>query len=254
MEYTVQKLARIAGVSARTLRYYDEIGMLKPARINASGYRIYGQQQVDMLQQIMFYRELGMSLEQIRDVISAPAFDRRQALLDHRQQLLDRQKQLDALLANVNKSIAAEEGSIHMRDQEKFEGFKRQLIADNERQYGEEVREKYGEEQVDQANEQFRNMTAKQYEEATRLEHAIKQTLSEAFQQGDPGGEQAQQAADLHRQWITMYWGTYSAESHAGLAQMYVEDERFTVYYDAEQPGTAAFLKKAIDIYTGTRS
>ena len=68
MEYTVQKLGKMAGVSTRTLRYYDEIGILKPARINSSGYRIYGQAEVDRLQQILFYRELGVSLENIKDI------------------------------------------------------------------------------------------------------------------------------------------------------------------------------------------
>ena len=76
MEYTVQKLGLIAGISTRTLRYYDEIGILKPARINSSGYRIYGQDEVDKLQQILFYRELGVSLESIKDIVTAPSFDR----------------------------------------------------------------------------------------------------------------------------------------------------------------------------------
>lgn len=83
MEYTVQQLARLAGVSARTLRYYDEIGLLKPARINSSGYRIYGTKEVDRLQQILFYRELGVSLEKIIAILSSPSFDRVQALKEH---------------------------------------------------------------------------------------------------------------------------------------------------------------------------
>ena len=75
MEYTVQKLSRLAGVSSRTLRYYDEIGILKPARINSSGYRIYGQREVDRLQQILFYKELGVNLKDIKEIINLPTFD-----------------------------------------------------------------------------------------------------------------------------------------------------------------------------------
>lgn len=83
MEYTVKQLAKIAGVSPRTLRYYDEIGLLKPARINSSGYRIYEKEQVDLLQQILFYRELGVSLDKIKDIIYSPDFNEIEALKEH---------------------------------------------------------------------------------------------------------------------------------------------------------------------------
>ncbi|MNR05058.1 HTH-type transcriptional activator mta [compost metagenome] len=95
MEYTVQHLGKLAGISTRTLRYYDEIELLMPARINSSGYRIYGQAEVDRLQQILFYRELGIPLEQIKEMMTSPSFDETNALRDHREQLLDKRKQLD---------------------------------------------------------------------------------------------------------------------------------------------------------------
>jgi len=90
MEYTVQKLAELSGVTARTLRYYDEIGILKPARINSSGYRVYGSREVDRLQQILFYRELGMNLEEIKRILFSPCFDEIQALKQHHRKLLER--------------------------------------------------------------------------------------------------------------------------------------------------------------------
>ena len=90
MEYTVQKLGLMAGISTRTLRYYDEIGILKPARINSSGYRIYGQAEVDKLQQILFYRELGVSLENIKDIVNDPSFDCLKALGEHREKLIEK--------------------------------------------------------------------------------------------------------------------------------------------------------------------
>ena len=152
MEYTVQKLAKFAGVSTRTLRYYDEIDILKPARINSSGYRIYGQKEVDSLQQILFYRELGVSLESIKDIVTAPTFDGANALQDHREKLLEKREQLDVLIANVNKTIAVTEGRMNMSDKEKFEGFKKKMIDDNEKKYGKEIREKYGEEAVNNSN------------------------------------------------------------------------------------------------------
>jgi len=253
MEYTVQKLGRLAGVSTRTLRYYDEIGILKPARTSSSGYRIYGQAEVSMLQQILFYRELGISLDNIKNIVSAPNFDGARALQEHREQLLDKRKQLDLLIANVEKTIAESEGRITMTDKEKFEGFKQKMIDDNEKKYGKEIREKYGDQTVDESNAKLKNMSKEEHEEVTCLADEVIAVLSEAYATGDPAGELAQKAADLHKRWLTYYWSQYTKEAHAGLAQMYVDDERFRSYYDAKQPGTAQFLRDAIHIYTGAK-
>ncbi|MEQ2526844.1 MerR family transcriptional regulator [Bacillaceae bacterium CLA-AA-H227] len=253
MEYTVQKLAQLAGVSSRTLRYYDEIGILKPARINSSGYRIYGQREVDRLQQILFYRELGVNLETIKDIMTSPSYDGAKALKEHREQLLEKRKQLDLLISNVEKTIASTEGRINMSNKEKFEGFKKKMVEENEQKYGKEIREKYGEETVNKSNAKLMNMSEADYEAVTKLEAQVKATLAEAFKTGDPASELAQKAADLHKQWLTYYWTEYSEAAHAGLADMYVGDERFTAYYDKEQPGTAEFLRDAIHIYTGQK-
>lgn len=251
MEYTVQKLGRLAGISIRTLRYYDQIGILEPARINSSGYRIYGQAEVDKLQQIMFYRELGLPLNQIKELVNSPTFDENKALKEHHEQLLDRRKQLDALIANVEKTIAQKEGRTTMTDQEKFAGFTKKLVEENEQKYGKEIREKYGDDVVDRSNQKLMGMTAEQYDEMKRLENEVLAALGAALQTGDPASEEAQKAADLHRQWLSFTWNAYSKEAHAGLAQMYVEDERFKAYYDAVQPGMAEFLRDAIGVYTG---
>lgn len=254
MEYTVQKLAKLAGISSRTLRYYDEIDLLKPARINSSGYRIYGQKEVDTLQQILFYRELGVELTQIKEIITNPAFDGTKALQEHQQKLLEKRAQLDALIANVNNTIAATEGRITMSDKEKFEGFKKNMIEENEKKYGKEIREKYGEETVEASNAKMMNMTQEEYDEVTKLAEDVNNTLAKAMETGDPAGELAQKTAELHKKWLTYYWKDYSKEAHAGLSQMYVDDERFTAYYDKIQSGAAKFLRDAIHIYTGVKN
>jgi DNA-binding transcriptional MerR regulator len=254
MEYTVQKLGSLAGVSTRTLRYYDEIGILKPARINSSGYRIYGQAEVDRLQQILFYRELGVSLDSIKDIVTSPSFDGANALKEHRDKLLEKKEQLDLLIANVDKTIALKEGRINMSNKEKFEGFKKKLVEDNEKKYGEEIRQKYGNDTVDKSNAKVMNMSEKDHEAVTKLADQVQETLAQAFATGNPADDLAQKAADLHKQWLTYYWSEYSKEAHAGLAQMYVDDERFTAYYDVNQPGTAEFLRDAIHIYTGMKA
>ena len=250
MEYTVQKLGQLAGISARTLRYYDEIGLLKPTRINSSGYRIYGVTEVNRLQQILFYRELGVNLESIKEIMTSPAFDGTQALRDHRDKLLEKRVQLDALINNVDKSIKQTERKISMTDKEKFEGFKQKLVDDNEKKYGKEIRKKYGEDTVNASNVKIKGMTEEEYAKIQKLEEQMFMNLKAAMDTGNPAGEQAQKAADLHKQWLCFYWDQYSKEAHEGLAEMYVSDERFTAYYDKVQSGATEFLRDAIVIYT----
>lgn len=250
MEYSILELAKLAGCSTRTLRYYDEIGILKPARSSFSGYRIYGEQEVDRLQEIFFFKEMGVGLAIIKDILSAPSYERSAILSEHRDKLLAKRKELDLLIVNVEKSIAAEKGEINMKDDEKFSGFKQKLLEENEKRYGEEIRSKYGEKEVNKSNSRFREMTSEQYTEMERLSREMLDVLKSAVQTGDPGGEAAQKAADLHRQWLTLTWGHYTPEAHAGLAQMYVEDERFSNYYDQVIPGAAVFLRDAITVFT----
>lgn len=252
-EYTVQKLAELAGISPRTLRYYDEFDLLKPARINSSGYRIYGRTEVDLLQQILFYRALGLSLEHIKSIMTEPSFDGSRALQEHHDKLLTKRHQLDLLIANVKKTLAQKEGSVTMSDTEKFEGFKQKLVEDNEKKYGQKIRDKYGDSTIDQSNQKLKGMTEGQYAAVQQLEEELFDTLVQAMENGDPASVLAQKSADLHRQWLSFYWDTYSKEAHAGVAQMYVDDERFTEYYDKRQPGLAEFLKDSVHVYTGLK-
>ncbi|MEK4877372.1 MULTISPECIES: MerR family transcriptional regulator [Paenibacillus] len=247
----MQKLAELAGISTRTLRYYDEFGILKPARINSSGYRIYGRTEVDLLQQILFYRELGLSLERIKAIMTEPSFDGAKALREHHDKLLEKRQQLDLLIANVEKTLAQKEGRITMSDTEKFEGFKQKLVDDNEKKYGQEIREKYGDDTINQTNQKLKGMTEEQYSAIQQLEEELFETLLQAMEHGDPASVLAQKSADLHREWLSFYWNSYSKEAHAGVAQLYVDDERFTEYYDKRRPGLAAFLRDAVHVYTG---
>jgi DNA-binding transcriptional MerR regulator len=249
MEYSINKLGKLAGLSTRTLRYYDEIGLLKPRRISSSGYRIYGGEQVKRLQQIMFYRELGVELCVIKRIIGEPDFEKLKALSGHLEALKQRKELLDALIANVEKTILSEKGEIIMTDKERFEGLKRGMLEENERKYGAEIREKYGKETVDASNKKFMNMTGEQYAEMERLSAEFNETLKAALIQGDPAGELAQKACELHKRWLMCTWDSYSKEAHIGLAQMYVDDERFTAYYDKIAPGSAEFLRDAIMVY-----
>ena len=251
MEYTVNRLAALAGVTVRTLHWYDKIGLLHPCRVTDAGYRLYGPREVDALQSILFYRALDVPLRQIAVLLEAPPSGRMAALEGHRAALLEKRAQLDALLATLDKTIEQEEGKRTMTDKEKFEGFKRRLIEDNEAQHGREVREKYGDSAADASNAQLMGLTQQQYDAMQALEAQLRTALAAAVRAGlNPAGEEGARIAALHREWLGFTWPTYSKQAHRGLAEMYVADERFTAYYDGEVPGCARFLRDAIAHYT----
>ncbi|MEZ0480768.1 MerR family transcriptional regulator [Planococcus sp. SSTMD024] len=251
--YTVQKLARLAGVSARTLRYYDSIGLLTPQK-NESGYRVYRSAEVDRLQLILFYRELGFGLHDIAKLLDEPGFDETEALIGQREQLMRERSRLDLLITNVEKTISAKQGESRMADQDKFEGFKKQLVEDNEAVYGREIRERYGDAEVDRSNAKMLGMGQEQYEAFQRLEQEILDKLEHALTDGEPKGSSGQEIAALHRQWLGFTWGSYDPKAHAGLAEMYVADERFAAYYERAGEGAAQYLRDAIIAYTDQQS
>lgn len=245
------KIGTAFGVSTRTLRYYDQIGLLCPTRITTNGYRIYGQKEVDLLQQILFYRELGVELKEIGDILHNPAFDKEKALENHLSMLLQRKMQIEMLIDNVTKTIGTMRGETTMSDKEKFEGFKNKIVEENEAKYGKEIREKYGDDTVNASNAKVKGMSEEKFQAAEQLRVQIDELLKEAFEEGDPASEKAQKVCEMHKEWICMFWpdGMYTKEAHKGLGEMYVADERFKAYYDRIAVGCAEFLRDALDIY-----
>ena len=249
MEYTINKLAKMAGVSTRTLHYYDQLDLLSPAHIGENGYRFYGQKEIDRLQHILFYRELGVPLREIKDVLSRKGFDSANALQNHLVALRAKRKQLDILIFNVEKTILTMKGEAVMADYEKFEGFAEKMIENNEKLYGEEIRGKYGDAAVDKSNAMFRGMTKEKYAEVEELSNRLNNALKAAFAQGDTTSELAYEVCKLHKQWLCCFWPIYSKEAHIGVTQMYVDDPRFAAYYDNIAPGCAVFLRDAVLSY-----
>ena len=247
MEYSIHEFAAIAGVSTRTLRWYHEIGLLLPARIGENGYRIYTSAEADRLQHILFYRALGVELAQIKQILDDPNFDRLAALRSHLNALQTEHAHITSLIRAVRQSIHAEERNEFMSDVSKFEAFKKEKIAENERKYGKEIRKKYGDGAVDASNRRLMDLSAAEYDRRAVLENEIRTRLNEAVNTTrSPDSAEGQKIAALHREWIELHWGSYSASGHAGLVTMYPEDERFRAYYDAETDGCAAFLRDAV--------
>lgn len=251
MEYSVMELARLSGVSKRTLRYYDQIGLLPPARVEANGYRVYGQREVDMLQQILLYREMDMPLADIASLLQDPHFDREKALEDHLQSLLQQKERLDTLTQTVRRTLESMKGQTSMSNKEKFQGLKEHMVKENEEKYGQEVRGKYGDKVVDASNKKVLNMSESQLQSADGLRAQYESLLKEALAEGNPAGDKAQKACDLHRQWLCLYWpdGMYSKDAHRNMGDMYTIDDRFRAYYEAIAPGMTDFFRDALQIY-----
>ena len=244
--YTTKQLADLAGVSVRALRHYDGIGLLRPKR-GENGYRAYGPDEVNRLQLILVYRASGMRLAEIGRCIDEGGLARDQ-LVRQRERLMAERARLDGVIATVDRTIADLEGSATMRDDEKFEGFKRGLVDENERKYGSEVRATYGDAAADEANERVMGMTREQNDQTVSLEADVKKTLVAAMATGDPTGPEAARLCDLHRRWLCRFWGegAYSKAAHTRLAETYLADDRFRAYYDAVAPGATQFLHDAI--------
>lgn len=251
MEYSITELARISGVSTRTLRHYDAIGLLHPSRVSEAGYRFYGTAEADTLQQILFYRERGVSLEKIGAWLGAADFDRAAAMEEHLAVLREKRAAMDRLIENAEKTLRTLRGEETMLDTEKFEAFKQDLVRENEERYGAEVREKYGDAQTDAFGAHIRGMSREAWMRSKQLEEDILRLLEETAPSGDPAGEEARRICAMHREWLTLISGRYSREYHRGLAEMYVADPRFTAYYDRNVPGCAAFLRDAIAVFCG---
>ena len=247
MEYSIQQLSRLSGVTTRALRWYDKIGLLKPSRRTEGGYRCYGPAEVDRLQDILYYRALGVELAQIRTCLDNPSFDRLAVLRSHLAALEEKRGRIQRLISSVKETIATQERNERMSDEKKFEAFKRDALEEYARTYESESRETYGDTEVDEMLTRMKGVTREQYAEWERLGKEILEKLSAAVVSGaDPAGETGKGITALHRRWLTVTGSKYDVQRHRGLAELYVQDERFTAYYDKEQPGCAQFLRNAV--------
>ncbi len=249
MEYTIKEMAELSGVTHRTLRHYEDVGLLKPLR-NSSGYRIYTDTEVDLLQQILLYRSMDMNLKNIKEIINNKDFNIAEALQEHYNILIEQRNRLDTLINTVSKTMKYSKGDINMTNREKFEGLKREKIQENEEKYGSEIKEKYGEETIKESNNKFMNISEEDLDKMKELEDEMFKCLGEVITTGDYDSRAARTVYDNHKQWLMYTWSTYSPEAHIGLAQMYVADERFAKYYnDRLEVNGVEVLKDIIEKY-----
>lgn len=244
MGLKVKEVADLVGISVRTLHRYDQIGLLTPEKRTDSGYRIYTDSDLEILQQILFFRELDFPLKKIKEIIGNPSFDRQEALQLHRKMLLEKRNRIDKMLATVDKTIKYMKGEIKMSNKEKFAGFD---FSNNP--YEEEARQRWGDDVVEKSNAWIRGMSESDRKTMVEKMNAIYQRLAE-LRNTPPESDDAQKAIKEWYDFLNQNFGHhYSLDAFKGLGQMYVEDERFTKNIDQFGEGLAKFMCKAMAIY-----
>ncbi|MEA5042898.1 MAG: MerR family transcriptional regulator [Oscillibacter ruminantium] len=236
----INEVAKRTGITVRTLHYYDQIGLLKPSRITEAGYRLYDRESLAVLQQILFFRELDFPLQEIREIMENPGYNRQEALEKHRELLVKKRERLNGLIGLVDKTLKGE-------SEMSFQEFDKTEIETMREQYAKEVRDRWGdtpafqEEQKKTARYDGAKWNAVN-DEGAALMRAFAEHRDES-----PSDGAAQELVRQWREYITENFYHCTDEILAGLGAMYVSDPRFTENIDKNGPGTAAFMAKAIE-------
>jgi len=239
----VKKLADAAGVSVRTLHYYDQAGLLTPRYRSANGYRQYDEDAIVRLQQIMFFRELDFSLEEIKQIMSRPDFDVLAALQSHRTLLTRRAKRIDDLLATVERTIKKMKGEIEMSIKDYYKGFSDEQIA----KYRKEARELYGEETVKESEARVMKMGKEKFAAVQVEGGAIFKAIADNMTKGYDSPLVQKQVAKW-RQWLENF-SHYSDEAVLGLGQAYSQHPDFAKFFRKINKDLPEFLTKAIEYF-----
>lgn len=249
MAYTVKKLAKASGVSVRTLHYYDEVSLLKPAYCGTNGYRFYEEEQVLRLQQILFYRELGIGLKQIQEILGRSDFDKVSALESHRKGLIKELARKRDLIATIGRTIEHLKGTKAMDNKDMFKGFD----PEQQRQHEQYLVDRYGDEMkesIAKSKSRVKDWSKEKWER-TRGDFAdICVKLVSAMENGlTPDSEEAQEQIQRHFDWICQFW-TPNRESYKGHCQLIVDSElrnAYTTHHAALPEFVAAAITKFSD-------
>lgn len=238
----VKEVSKLSGVSVRTLHHYDDIGLLIPDELTEAGYRLYSNENLSTLQQILFFRELGFPLKKIKELLDSPSFDRQEAFEIQREMLIEKRAQLDAMIETIDKTIQHAKGAYQMTNEEKFKGF-----DFSKNLYEQEARERWGDKAVDESNKKAAKFGPEFGEEMNRIYFKLAE-----FRHLDPKSDEAQGAIG---EWFDLLnkMGNYSLEAFEGLGEMYVADERFTKNIDQFGEGLAVFMRDAMRGYAENR-
>lgn len=245
----IHELARLSGVSVRTLHHYDNIGLLRPSRRTENGYRDYSDRDLDRLQQILLFRACGFSLENIQMLLDSPSFDREQAFLLQKKMLVHEKERIDTMLCTLEKSMQSMKGEISMSSAEKFEGF-----DFSKNPYEEEARRRWGNDTVEKSNACFKALSKeKQANVAEQMDNLFRELSHLRVEASDSETVQTV-VGRMFRFFNENFGNIYTPEMFAGLGQMYVNDPRFTKNIDRYGDGLSQFLEEAMSVYAKNHS
>jgi DNA-binding transcriptional MerR regulator len=244
VSYTVGQVARLAGVSVRTLHHYHQIGLLVPEGHSAAGYRRYSSDDLERLQRVLFYRELGFALEEIVTLLDDPATDAEAHLRRQHDLLTRRIERLEGMVTAVERAMEATKMGISLTPEERFEVFGEPDPA----QYAEEVEQRWGDtDAYKQSGQRTSRYTKEDWIKIKAETAELHQRLAAALADGVAAdSEPAMDLAEEHRQQINRWYYDCGYDIHRGLAGMYLADQRFTRNYDDMMPGLARFVHDAI--------
>lgn len=242
-KYSVSRLAALAGITIRTLHHYDKIGLLKPAHRAYSNYRYYGEEELRRLQQILFFKELGFSLKEIKPVLDDPNFDQLRALKFQRIQLLKQADRIQTLVQTIDKTIKNLEEDTTMKVEELYDGFSKEEVEAMHK----EVEESYGAEVVTESWNNIKEMGAEATKAISKEMEMIAKEMSLLIGSPLESGKVIELMKRQHEANERFY--KTSAEVFKGLGDMYVSDSRFTEFYDKYAIGTAQFMRDAMHYY-----
>jgi len=243
IDYTVKQLATVAGVSPRTLHYYDEIGLLKPSRIGSNGYRHYDEACMLRLQQILFFRELDFSLADIQNAIDQPQFDMITALRAHRENLHSQLAHLEKLLTTIDKTIHHLQGERDMNPKDLFEPFS----EEKQKEYEEEIRQRYGEKELKVSQQRWGSYSAEKKQQVIDEGNQNYLDIANNMDKGFDSPEVQESVRKWHKH--MHYFYDPSIEILRGLADGYVNDPAFRKFFDKIHPDLAEFMLKAVTHY-----
>ena len=244
--YTIKQLADLAGVSRRTLHHYDEIGLLKPSEKGANRYRYYDDDAALRLQQILFYRELGINLTEIQEILDQPDFDILQALQVHKSELHKRVARLNRLIETVDKTILHVNGDRKMSDHDIFEGFSEK----QQEEYAQQARERWDPELVNQSMKQWKSYSPEKKQQVMDEGKAIYVDILEHMEAGKAPGSPEVQACLVRWHQHMRYFYEPSWGMLRGLGQGYAASPDFRATFEKMHPDLPNFLDEAIQVYT----
>lgn len=244
---TVKQLAKLAGVTPRTLHHYDAIGLLKPTRVGSNGYRYYEEEAALRLQQILFYRELNMPLDEIKKIMGRRDFDVLEALQGHRTALAQQVRRLNRLIETVDQTILHLKGKAAMNEQDFFRGF----TPEEEQKYSQEAMQMYDPQIVRGSVKRWKAYSAAEKQKIGEEGKAVYVDLLAAMPKG-PASAEAQAAVRRWRRHIEYFW-TPNEEQLLGLVDGYNNDPRFRSNFDKLSPRLAEFMREAVKIYVEER-